>query len=189
MIAFAATLAAVLVLGATIGRDFLPYLDEGSLWLQVKLPPGISLAKAAEMSNELRRVTREFKEVSFIVTQLGRTDDGMDPWTPSHIEAMVGLHPYNTWKSGLTKQELIERMSKRYEQLPGFNVGFTQPISDMVLDKVAGAHSDLVVKIYGNDFGEARRIGADIVRALKSVRGAQDVIIDQEPPLPQVRIR
>ena len=189
VMAFAATLAVVLVLGAAIGRDFLPYLDEGSLWLQVTLPPGISLTKAAEMSDELRRVTREFEEVSFVVTQLGRTDDGMDPWTPSHIEAMVGLHPYNTWKSGLTKQELIERMSRRYAQLPGTHVGFAQPISDMVLDKVAGAHSDLVIKIFGNDFKEARRIASDVVGVLRPVRGAEDVIIDQQPPLSQVRIK
>ena len=71
---------------------------------------------------------------------------------------MVGLHPYNTWKSGLTKQELIEKMSRRYAELPGVHVGFAQPISDMVLEKVAGAHSDLVVKVYGNDFKESRRI-------------------------------
>ncbi|TWJ32554.1 efflux RND transporter permease subunit [Geobacter argillaceus] len=186
--AFAITLALVVGLGATIGRDFLPYLDEGSIWLQVTLPPGISLEKAAEMANELRRATREFKEVSYIVTQLGRTDDGMDPFTPSHIEAIVGLHPYNTWASGLSKQELIDRMSARFKKLPGVQVGFTQPISDMILDKVAGAHSDLVVKVYGNDFKESRRIAADVERVLKGIPGAQDVAIDQEPPLPQVRI-
>ncbi len=113
----------------------------------------------------------------------------MDPWTPSHIEAMVGLHPYNTWKSCLTKQELIERMARRFARLPGMRVSFAQPISDMVLDKVAGAHSDLVVKIYGNDFKESRRIASDVERVLKGVPGAEDVIIDQQPPLPQVRIR
>ncbi|HUJ18575.1 MAG TPA: CusA/CzcA family heavy metal efflux RND transporter [Nitrospirota bacterium] len=186
--AFAITLVAVIVLGTLIGRDFLPYLDEGSIWLQVTLPPGISLEKASEMSNDLRRATREFNEVSYIVTQLGRTDDGMDPFTPSHIEAIVGLYPYNTWKSGLTKQELIEMMSVRFKKLPGVQVGFTQPISDMILDKVAGAHSELVVKVYGNDFKESRRIASDVVRVLKTVPGAQDVAIDQEPPLPQVRI-
>ncbi len=185
---FVVILAAVMSLGATIGRDFLPYLDEGSIWLQVTLPPGISLDKATEMANELRRATREFNEVSYVVTQLGRTDDGMDPFTPSHIEAVVGLHPYNTWKSGLTKQELIEKMAARFQKLPGTHVGFTQPISDMILDKVAGAHSDLVVKVYGNEFQTSRRIAADVERTLKTVPGAQDVIIDQEPPLPQVRI-
>jgi cobalt-zinc-cadmium resistance protein CzcA len=186
--AFAITLAAVIILIALIGRDFLPYLDEGSIWLQVALPPGISLEKAAEMSNELRCAAREFKEVSYIVTQLGRTDDGMDPFTPSHIEAIVGLQPYNTWKSGLTKQELIEKMSARFKRLPGVQAGFTQPISDMILDKVAGAHSELVVKVYGNDFKESRRIASDVERVLKTIPGAQDVAIDQEPPLPQVRI-
>lgn len=189
VLVLAATLAATGFLAMNIGRDYLPYLDEGSIWLQVTLPPGISLEKATEMSNELRRVTREFKEVSFIVTQLGRTDDGMDPWTPSHIEAMVGLHPYESWDSHLTKQELIDKMAKRFSGMSGFEVGFAQPISDMVLDKVAGAHSDLVVKVYGNDFKESRRIAGEVERVIKTIPGAQDVMIDQQPPLPQVRIK
>jgi cobalt-zinc-cadmium resistance protein CzcA len=181
-------LASVLGFGALVGRDFLPYLDEGSLWLQVTLPPGISLEKATAMTNDLRRATLEFKEVSYIVTQLGRNDDGTDPWTPSHIEVSVGLYPYDTWKSGLTKQELIERMGERYKQLPGTDVGFTQPMIDGVLDKLAGAHSDLVVKIYGDDFKESRRVAEEVVGTLSAIPGARDVIIDQEPPLPQVRI-
>ena len=186
--AFAIATAGVIGLGATIGRDFLPYLDEGSIWLQVTLPPGISLDKATEMTNDLRRVTLEFKEVSYIVTQLGRNDEGTDPWTPSHIEVSVGLHPYDTWQSGLTKQELIEKMSERFAQLAGTNVGFSQPMIDGVLDKLAGAHSDLVVKVYGNDFRETRRIASEVEKVLKTVPGAEDVIIDQEPPLAQVRV-
>jgi len=186
--AFVLAVAAVGALGASIGRDFLPYLDEGSIWLQVTLPPGISLAKATDMANALRSAALEFKEVASIVTQLGRNDEGTDPWTPSHIETSVTLHPYDTWQSGLTKQELIEKMGQRFARLPGTQVGFTQPMIDGVLDKLAGAHSDLVVKIYGNDFKETRRIAADVERTLAAVRGAQSVIIDQEPPLPQVRI-
>ena len=156
--------------------------------MQVTLPPGISLTRAAQMADALRAATREFKEVATVVTQLGRNDDGTDPWTPSHIEASVALHPYDTWTSGRDKQQLIEALGKRFEQLPGTRVGFTQPMIDGVLDKLAGAHSDLVVKVYGNDFAESRRIVADIEAALKTVPGARDVIIDQEPPLPQVRI-
>ena len=186
--AFVFAFAGVGVLGATVGRDFLPYLDEGSIWMQVTLPPGISLTRAAQMADALRAATREFKEVATVVTQLGRNDDGTDPWTPSHIEASVALHPYDTWTSGRDKQQLIEALGKRFEQLPGTRVGFTQPMIDGVLDKLAGAHSDLVVKVYGNDFAESRRIVADIEAALKTVPGARDVIIDQEPPLPQVRI-
>jgi cobalt-zinc-cadmium resistance protein CzcA len=184
-------LAAVLlaiVLALVVGREYLPELDEGSLWLQVMLPPGISLEKASEMAGELRRATRESPQVSTIVTQLGRTDDGMDPWTPSHIEAFVGLKPYGEWPSGMTKRDLIERLEQRYKKLPGVTVGFSQPIFDMVNDKIAGAHSELVVKIFGRDFGAIREIAGKVASTLETVPGAADVTVDQEPPLPQLQI-
>ncbi|BEV15794.1 CusA/CzcA family heavy metal efflux RND transporter [Herbaspirillum sp. DW155] len=182
------TLAAIGVLGATIGRDFLPYLDEGSIWLQVQLPPGVSLDKASELADRLRAATREFPEVEHIVTQVGRNDDGTDPFTPSHIECAVTLHPYDQWASGWTKQELIAHMAERYKKLAGIDVGFTQPMIDGVLDKLSGSHSDLAVKIYGNDFKEMRTLATSVQEVLQNVPGAADVVIDQEPRLPQVRV-
>ena len=179
---------AVVALGVTVGREFLPELDEGSIWLQVQMPAGISLAKATEMAADLRKAVREFPEVSYIVTQLGRNDDGTDPWTPSHIEASIGLHPYDTWPSAETKHDLIQRMAARFRTMPGFDIGFSQPMIDNVNDKIAGAHSQLVIKIYGDDFNELRRIGKEIVESLKSTPGAVDVSIDQEPPLPQIAV-
>jgi len=178
-----------IVLSITVGKEFLPELDEGSIWLQVQLPPGISLQKGAEMADELRKATREFKEVSYVVTQLGRNDDGTDPWTPSHIEASVGLSPYDTWPAGERKHDLIRKLSERYARIPGLTVGFSQPMIDGVNDKIAGAHSELVVKVYGKDFGEMRRIASQVVELLQGVQGAADVSIDQEPPLPQLQIR
>ena len=180
--------ALAVVLAFLAGREFLPQLDEGSLWLQVILPPGISLQKASEMANELRQATRESPQVSCIVTQLGRTDDGMDPWTSSHIESYVGLRPYSEWPSGMTKRDLIAQLERRYKAIPGVKVSFAQPIIDMVNDKIAGAHSELVVKIFGRNFGEMRGVAGDIAAALERVRGATDVTIDQEPPLPQLQI-
>ncbi len=180
--------ALAIVLGATVGREFLPELDEGSIWLQVTLPPGLSLEKASDMASEIRAATREFPEVSYIVTQLGRNDDGTDSWTFSHIESSVGLKPYATWAPGKTKHQLIEQMSKRFAEIPGVTVGFSQPMIDGVNDKIAGAHSELVVKVYGNDFSEIRRIAQETVDVLNAVPGAADVAIDQEPPLPQLQI-
>ena len=184
-----AAAVAVVGLGATVGREFLPELDEGSIWLQVQMPAGISLAKATEMAADLRRAVRAFPEVSYIVTQLGRNDDGTDPWTPSHIEASVGLHPYGTWPSGETKQKLISRMAAKFHTMPGFDVGFSQPMIDGVNDKIAGAHSELVIKIFGDDFNELRRIGKEIVGILEATPGTADVSIDQEPPLPQIAVK
>jgi len=176
------------VLSITIGKEFLPYLDEGSIWLQIQLPPGLSLPKAAAMADELRAATLEFPEVSTIVSQLGRNDDGTDPWTPSHIECFVGLKPYSTWPDHGDKQGLIKRLSERYAHVPGVTVGFSQPMIDGVNDKIAGAHSDLVVKVFGHDFAEMRRIAGELVDTLDKVSGASDVTIDQEPPLPQIQV-
>ncbi|HTT33575.1 MAG TPA: CusA/CzcA family heavy metal efflux RND transporter [Methylomirabilota bacterium] len=186
-----ATIAMILaiVLAVGIGKEFLPYLDEGSIWLQVQLPPGLSLQKAASLADELRAATLEFPEVSTIVSQLGRNDDGTDPWTPSHIECFVGLKPYNTWPNHGDKLDLIRRLGERYAKVPGATVGFSQPMIDGVNDKISGAHSDLVVKVFGHEFAETRRIATELVEVLKEIPGASDVTIDQEPPLPQIQVK
>jgi cobalt-zinc-cadmium resistance protein CzcA len=183
-----AALIAVIVLGASVGREFLPELDEGALWLQVQLPTGLSMDKASEMAGELRRTLREFPEISYAITQLGRSDDGTDPWTPSHIEAPVGLKPYNTWPKGETRAEFLRRLNARLQQLPGFSIGISQPIIDMVDDAIGGAHSPLVVRIFGDDFKELRRIGGEIVNVLHGIKGTADASIFQEPPIPQIAI-
>ncbi len=177
-----------LLLTVRVGKDFLPPLDEGSIWLQVQLPPGISVEKSRQMSDSLRARTMKYDEVTYIMVQAGRNDDGTDPWTASHFEASIGLKPYKNWPRGKTKYDLIEELAKEYEQLPGFSVGFSQPMIDGVMDKISGAHSELVVKIYGENFKETRRIAEEVLRTLKTVPGAVDLEIDQEPPLPQIQI-
>ncbi len=186
--ALACVSALAVLLGAAVGREFLPELDEGSLWLQVQLPPGLSLARGAAMADEIRAALRESPEVTHVVTQLGRNDDGTDPWTPSHIECSVGLRPYARWPEGLDKRGLVRRLDARLARIPGLTWGFSQPMIDGVNDKIAGAHSELVVKVFGDDLDDLRRVADDVVRALRSVPGAVDVAVDQEPPLPQVRI-
>lgn len=177
-----------IVLTVTVGKDFLPPLDEGSIWLQVSLPPGITVEKSKEMSDTLRAHTLKYPEVTYIMVQAGRNDDGTDAWTPSHFECSVGLLPYSQWKNGKTKEDLINELAADYAKMPGFNVAFSQPMIDGVMDKIAGAHSELVVKVYGDDFKETRRIGEEVLTTLKSIRGAVDLAIDQEPPLPQLQV-
>ncbi|WP_422086673.1 efflux RND transporter permease subunit [Variovorax sp.] len=184
-----AALAAVAVLGATAGREFLPDIDEGALWLQVQLPSGLSLDKASEMTSELRHVLLEYPEVSYVVTQLGRNDDGTDPWTPSHVEVPVGLKPYSEWPAGMNKAAFVRTLNERFSKMPGFDVGISQPIIDGVNDAVGGAHSPLVLRIYGDDLKESRRIGNEIVDLLHTVRGTASASLFQEPPIPQVVIK
>ncbi|HAC20552.1 MAG TPA: CusA/CzcA family heavy metal efflux RND transporter, partial [Porphyromonadaceae bacterium] len=93
-------LVAGIGLSFLVGKDFLPTLDEGSIWLQVNLPPGISVEKSRELSDTLRARTMKYDEVTYIAVQAGRNDDGTDPFTPSHYEVSIGIKPYNEWPKG-----------------------------------------------------------------------------------------
>jgi cobalt-zinc-cadmium resistance protein CzcA len=107
----------------------------------VQAPRFNAFAKATEMAADLRKAVLEFPEVSYVVAQLGRNDDGTDPWNPSHIEASVGLHPYNTWPAGETKRDLIQRMADRFHAMPGLDIGFSQPMIDVTMSFAPGAHA------------------------------------------------
>jgi cobalt-zinc-cadmium resistance protein CzcA len=181
-------LVAAGILSYTVGKDFLPSLDEGAIWIQVQLPPGISIERSEEMGSLLRKTLKAYDEVSYVMTQVGRDDEGAEAFSLSHIEVGVGLKPYNTWKRGKTKAQLIEEMNQELSSMPGLTVGFSQPIFDMVMDMVAGAHSDLALKVYGEDIIATRHIADKIVKVLNRIPGAADVAIEQEPPFPQMQI-
>lgn len=176
------------ILSYHVGKDFLPELDEGSIWLQVQLPPGISLAQSKEMSDTLRARTLKHPEITHMMIQAGRNDDGTDPWTASHFEVSIGIKPYSEWPAGKTKADLIKELAADYKNMPGYTVGFSQPMIDGVMDKISGAHSELVVKVYGEDFKETRRIAENVLSTLNTIPGSADLAIDQEPPLPQLQI-
>jgi len=183
-------LLAVVGLGATVGRDFLPDLDEGALWLQVQLPTGLALNKASDMASDLRREILQFPEVSYVVTQAGRNDDGTDSWTMSHLEAPVGLKAYDTWPGGESKKEFVDKLAATLaHDLPGYSIGISQPIIDGVNDLIGGAHSPLVIKVYGDDLDMLRRVCQQIVGVLYTIRGTSSASIFQEPPIPQMNIK
>lgn len=183
-----AILLIVVGLGFGVGKDFLPELDEGGIWIQVQTPYGISLQRSQQFADTLRARLKQFDEVTYVMTQVGRDDEGAEAFTSSHIEVCVGLRPYNQWKWGRKKSDLVADMEAMIATMPGYQVGFSQPIIDMVMDQIAGSHSDLAVKIYGEDQDEARRIAEEVVERIKTIPGASDVVIDQEPPLPQLQI-
>lgn len=184
----AITFIGAVVLSITVGKDFLPTLDEGSIWVQVQLPSGLSIEQSKQMADEMRNRLKAFDETSYVMTQLGRDDEGAECFSLSHIEVGVGLKPYNTWKSKRTKAELVAAMSDTINKMPGYTAGFSQPIIDMVMDQVAGTHSDLALKIYSDDLETTRTIADKIVSLLSKIPGASDVAIDQEPPSPQLQI-
>ncbi len=159
-------LAASVIMTFTVGKDFLPQLDEGSIWLQVQLPPGISLEKSKVMSDTLRKRILRYSEVTYVLSQTGRDDAGSEPFSTSHVECSVGLKPYKEWPRGKTKSDLIDEMAADLNTLPGYRIGFSQPIIDMVMDLLAGTHSDLALNIYGDDFKESRQLAEKLWMSL-----------------------
>ena len=184
----AGVLIAVVGLSIYVGKDFMPALDEGSIWIQVQLPPGMSLERSSEMATVLRDKLKHFDEVTYVMTQTGRDDEGVCPFSFSHIEVMIGLKPYKTWKGGRKKSDLVDDMADVIATMPGYSVGFSQPIIDMVMDQIAGAHSDLAIKIYGEDLSESRRIAEQVKTVIEGVEGVADVGIMEDPFLPQLQI-
>jgi cobalt-zinc-cadmium resistance protein CzcA len=140
-------LIAGIVLSGVVGKDFLPELDEGSIWLQVNLPPGISVEKSREMSDTLRSRTMKYPEVTYIMVQAGRNDDGTDPFTPSHFEVSIGIKPYDEWPNGKTKQDLIHELEEIAEEKNIETISAVAPQRATVIQLVEGESNEMITHI------------------------------------------
>ena len=149
------------------------------------------LNKASDMASDLRRAILKYPEVSYVVTQTGRNDDGTDPWTMSHIEAPVGLDALRHLAAPASPRSSSSTSWRRIlpRICPAIPIGISQPIIDGVNDMIGGAHSPLVIKIFGDDLNELRRIGGEIVDVLYTIQGTSSASIFQEPPIPQIEIK
>ena len=188
-------IAAVLVIagvisGSRLGTEFLPELDEGCIWLRVNLPAGISLDAANQYPAILRKELSGYEEVKGVLTQLGRNDDGTDPFGPNRVEAMVQLkQPYSSWESKLTKKELVLKIKNNLVNLiPGANFTISQPIIDMVTENATGASSDLAVFVSGKNLDSLRVYAEKILILARRIPGASETSIEQEKKQTQLDI-
>jgi cobalt-zinc-cadmium resistance protein CzcA len=173
-----------------LGTEFLPYLDEGVLWVRANFPEGTSLEQTSAFGRRLREVALEFPDIKFAIVQAGRNDDGTDPFPPSRIEMMIGPRPREHWQQFRTKQELIAALGSRYrEEFPTTRFNFTQPIIDSVTEDTNGTSANLAVEFSGPDSGVLLSLARQTVGLLKDIRGATDVSIEQEGPQPQLVIQ
>src|SRR5262249_1918873 len=133
----AGLLALAVFLFALLGKEFLPELDEGDVWLRAKFPIGISLEAARPYVREIRDGLLRFPEVRTVVSQTGAPDDGTDPNGPDTSEFYIGLRPRKEWKIG-NKDALVEAMNTSLANIPGLGLGFSQPIKDNVDEALSG---------------------------------------------------
>jgi cobalt-zinc-cadmium resistance protein CzcA len=189
-VSVACLVVVLFVLVPRLGTEFLPYLDEGVLWVRANFPEGTSLEQTSEYGRRLREIALEFPDIRFAIVQAGRNDDGTDPFPPSRIEMMIGPKPRERWKDFKTKQELVNALGDRYrKQFPTTRFNFTQPIIDSVTEDTNGTSANLAVEFTGPDSDVLLKLARETLVLLRDIRGATDVNIEQEGPQPQLVIR
>ncbi len=178
-------LVGALGLGRTIGTEFLPELDEGSIWANVTLPPSISPEAAMLEAHKIRKVLLGVPEVKNVISKIGRPDDGTDPKIFNGGEFYVELKPENEWRKGHTKQQIIDEMDNAVSTLPGVDASFSQPIRDNVLESISQIDGQVVIKIHGDDLEGINAIAKQIIDRITTVKGVQRAFIDRNGVLPQ----
>jgi cobalt-zinc-cadmium resistance protein CzcA len=178
------------LLGSNLGSEFLPTLDEGTIWIRSNLPPGTSLEKSAQIAEQMRQTLRRFPEIRAVASQAGRNDAGTDPFGPNRIELLVTLNPYDQWPSGRTKADLINDLSRTMpDVIPGATFNITQPIIDTVTEVVTGSSADLAVILSGPDLSVLRRYAQQTLQVVRAIPGAADAALEQEAEQPQLTIQ
>jgi cobalt-zinc-cadmium resistance protein CzcA len=160
-----------------IGAEFLPHLDEGAIWARGTLANSTSLSEGEKFTNEERYVFASFPEVSKVVSQTGRPDDGTDTGGFGNTEFFVDLKPHDEWRPIFhkNKEELIAAMNLAVQKYPGAIWNFSQPIEDNVGEMLTGTKGSLALKIFGNDLKLLEQKGEEAATVMEGIAGLHDV--------------
>src|SRR5438270_5533633 len=192
--ALTVTSAAVILIAAIgslffIGTEFMPRLDEGSILVETRKLPGVSIHESVEISKIVERRLREFPEIADVVIKIGRPDFATEAMGINEGDTYLLLRPMETWHRFHTKEKLIEALDKELAQVPGLAYNFTQPMVMRVDETVLGVKADLAIKIFGDDFDQLDSLSQQILHAVSTVRGAADAQIQLTSGVPDLTIR
>jgi cobalt-zinc-cadmium resistance protein CzcA len=170
-------IAIYLAFGGPIGSEFLPHLDEGSIWVRGTLPPSEGPTVSIDFTNKARLVMASFPEVTQVVSQTGRPDDGTDTTGFFNTEYFVDLKPKKEWRPVFdqNKEALIAAIDKELSKFPGVIWNYSQPISDNMEEAVSGVKGELAVKLYGDDLRTLEKKAEEIQSQMASVKGIEDL--------------
>jgi cobalt-zinc-cadmium resistance protein CzcA len=174
-----------------IGREFMPELEEGNLYIRGTLPVNVSLEEAADKARKARELFRQYPEVALVQSQVGRPDDGTDPTGFYNAEFSIPLRPEKEWppraeqtgwrrwvwgpKRPWTKPELIKAMNEDLDRnLIGVDWNFSQYIRDNVMESLSGVKGDNSVKIIGPNLAELERVAFRVKAVLADIRGVHN---------------
>jgi cobalt-zinc-cadmium resistance protein CzcA len=180
---------AFLLFGGVVGSEFLPHLDEGSIWVRGTLAPSTGPTTGIEITRRTRAILAEFPEAKQIISQVGRPDDGSDASGFYNTEFFVDLLPRSEWRAQFrTKEQLIDAMDSALRQIPGVDWNFSQPISDNVEEAVSGVKGELAVKLFGRDLKELEKKANEIQDVMMKTPGVADLGTFQVRGQPNVNL-
>jgi cobalt-zinc-cadmium resistance protein CzcA len=188
MVIAVAAFGIALAAASRLGSEFLPELNEGTIWVNLRLPASVSTDEASRVLRQVRRALHTVPEVSTAVSKAGQPEDGTDPKTISMAEIFVGLKPDEQWRPGFTKERLIDEMDRAVSAIPGMEPSFSQPIRDNVLESISQIDGQIVIKVQGDDLNVLRRTTESILHEVKQVQGVFRAEIDRQGELPQLVI-
>ena len=171
-----------------LGTEFLPQLNEGSIYIRATLPQSISLDESVKLANQMRRKLVAYPEVRQVLSQTGRPNDGTDATGFYNIEFHVDIYPEKEWKSKLSKLQLIDKMQEDLSLYPGIDFNFSQPITDNVEEAASGVKGSIAVKVFGKDLYKSEKIAMEIDKILNTVQGIEDLGVIRNIGQPELRI-
>ena len=174
---------------AFIGTEFMPRLDEGSILLETRKLPGISLTDSVEISRRIEKTLRSFPEIVDVTIKIGRPDFATEAMGINEGDTYLSLRPMREWTRFNSKGELIDALDQELSKIPGLNYDFTQPMAMRVDETVSGVKADLAIKIFGDDFATLNNLAEQVARIVGSVRGAADPQIELTSGVAELQVR
>jgi heavy metal efflux system protein len=178
------------LIGAQLGSEFLPTLEEGNLWIRASMPPTISLEAGMPLVDKIREILGRYPEVITVVSQHGRPDDGSDATGFFNAEFFAPLKPIEDWPAGMTKEKLIEQLQAEFaKEFIGIDFNFSQYIQDNVEEGLSGVKGANSIKIIGPDLATLERIAGEALHEMAQVKGVSDLGVFRVLGQPNLNIR
>jgi cobalt-zinc-cadmium resistance protein CzcA len=174
---------------AFIGTEFMPRLDEGSILIETKKLPGISLTDSIAISKRIEERLRTFPEIADVVIKIGRPDFATEAMGINEGDTYLVLTPMDQWTRFHSKEALIAELDKELNEIPGVAYSFTQPMAMRMDETVSGVRADLAVKIFGDDFRTLDAIGEQVLRQVSRVQGAADAQMEITSGVAELSVR
>ncbi len=187
MIALAAFVVSMLLF-PLLGTEFVPTLEEGSIFIGVAMAPSISLQEATETIMTLERRILEYDAIEETVSRIGRPEAGSHPHPVNYGEIQIELKPHGDWGTFRTKEEIVEALREDLSGYPGIQLNFTQPIQNAFDELLSGTRAELAIKLYGEDLEILRLKAMEITAAIRDVPGLVDLATEQGFGQPQIQI-